>query len=293
MQTFRFTEPSANGVLLVGDFTAWQQRPIRMERGDDGIWTTTVKLPPGKHCYRFIVDGEWRNDPECQQRVPNPYGGDNMVREVGGGAVPGIDWNKLNKAFRSFDVVTVTDVMGSDGLPDLEVARKFVMALRQSSCLAIQIQDATKEARRDALVVKCREMLALYQNAAVTQDFEHHVEDAKVVERGYRELFQTMRESEIWKQPPATQAWGMVLRAEGEFVHVKQEVEKQIAKLAEQRHPSLDPRQLRLHDENGRQVRPDAVINGIVKNAGDTLLTLAYVHGWFDKSGAIVLPKEV
>ena len=81
-QTFRFSAPAAMGVLLVGDFTHWQQRGIPMQKGKDGIWTSTVTLPAGKHNYRFIVDGEWRDDPECTLRVPNPYGSQNMIRQV-------------------------------------------------------------------------------------------------------------------------------------------------------------------------------------------------------------------
>ncbi len=82
-QTFRYSAPTAMSVLLVGDFTHWQQRAIPMQKGRDGIWTTTVSLPPGKHGYRFIVDGEWQDDPECTLRVANPYGSQNMVRLVG------------------------------------------------------------------------------------------------------------------------------------------------------------------------------------------------------------------
>jgi 1,4-alpha-glucan branching enzyme len=81
-QTFHITEPDAESVLLAGDFTDWQERPIKMEKGSGGVWTTTVKLPPGTHNYLFIVDGEWCEDPECPVRVPNPYGGYSMVRRV-------------------------------------------------------------------------------------------------------------------------------------------------------------------------------------------------------------------
>jgi hypothetical protein len=28
------------------------------------------------------VDGEWRDDPECMLRTPNPFGGENMTRQV-------------------------------------------------------------------------------------------------------------------------------------------------------------------------------------------------------------------
>ena len=81
-QTFRFNAPAAMSVLLAGDFTHWQEEAISMRKGRDGIWTATVELTPGKHNYRFIVDGDWCDDPDCTVRVPNPYGGENMVRQV-------------------------------------------------------------------------------------------------------------------------------------------------------------------------------------------------------------------
>jgi 1,4-alpha-glucan branching enzyme len=82
-QTFRYIAPAATSVMLVGDFTEWQQQALVMEKGPDGVWTTSLKLPPGKHSYLFIVDGQWCDDPECTVRVPNPFGGHDMIREVG------------------------------------------------------------------------------------------------------------------------------------------------------------------------------------------------------------------
>jgi 1,4-alpha-glucan branching enzyme len=67
-------------VVLVGDFTHWQQSAIPMWKDKHGVWTVDVALPPGRHSYRFIVDGEWRDDPECKLRVPNPFGTEDMVR---------------------------------------------------------------------------------------------------------------------------------------------------------------------------------------------------------------------
>lgn len=81
-QTFAFTAPAATSVLLMGDFTHWQERPIPLRKEADGVWRATVELPPGEHHYRFLVDGEWRDDPECALRVPTPFGSHNAVRQV-------------------------------------------------------------------------------------------------------------------------------------------------------------------------------------------------------------------
>jgi 1,4-alpha-glucan branching enzyme len=81
-QTFSFTAPTARSVQLVGDFTHWKDQALNMRKGPDGIWRTSIELEPGTHHYRFIVDGEWRDDPECALRVPNPYGSQNSVRQI-------------------------------------------------------------------------------------------------------------------------------------------------------------------------------------------------------------------
>jgi 1,4-alpha-glucan branching enzyme len=81
-QGFSFRAPEAISVQLVGDFTHWQEKPISLKKDASGVWHTTVQLAHGVHHYRFLVDGEWRDDPDCTLRVPNPYGGQDMTRKV-------------------------------------------------------------------------------------------------------------------------------------------------------------------------------------------------------------------
>ncbi len=77
--TFSYAAPQAQSVMLAGDFTGWQQAPISLKKGKGGVWKKTVSLPPGRYEYRLIVDGEWRDDPECQHKQRNQFGGDNCV----------------------------------------------------------------------------------------------------------------------------------------------------------------------------------------------------------------------
>lgn len=81
-QTFAFQAPTAMSVQLVGDFTHWDKTPLNLKKEGDGIWRTKVDLAAGTYHYRFLVDGQWRDDPECTLRVPNPFGGSNSVRKV-------------------------------------------------------------------------------------------------------------------------------------------------------------------------------------------------------------------
>ncbi len=81
-QIFSFKAPGATSVMLAGDFTDWQRKPISLQKQPSGIWTTTVSLSPGTYHYRFLVDGRWQDDPECNLRVPNPFGSEDAVLVV-------------------------------------------------------------------------------------------------------------------------------------------------------------------------------------------------------------------
>jgi 1,4-alpha-glucan branching enzyme len=81
-ETFEINDPNATSVELVGDFTAWDQKPVSLKRQKDGTWRATVSLDPGTHEYRFRVDGQWRDDTSCSARRPNPFGSDNCIRDV-------------------------------------------------------------------------------------------------------------------------------------------------------------------------------------------------------------------
>jgi 1,4-alpha-glucan branching enzyme len=82
VQEFFFRDTEANSVQLVGDFTHWQSKPINLVKQADGVWKTSVALAAGTYHYRFLVDGQWCDDPQCTLRIPNIFGSNNMVREV-------------------------------------------------------------------------------------------------------------------------------------------------------------------------------------------------------------------
>jgi 1,4-alpha-glucan branching enzyme len=83
--TFALHAPEAGAVRLAGCFTHWQDAAVNLRKQKDGTWKTTLSLPPGTYEYRFLVDGEWRDDPACLSRKPNSFGSQNCIRVVPGG----------------------------------------------------------------------------------------------------------------------------------------------------------------------------------------------------------------
>ena len=82
----RYRHPAANDVRIAGDFNGWVPdkgvRSLIESDGETRVWTKILRLPPGTYQYRYVVDGEWRDDPENPECEPNAVGGRNSVLVV-------------------------------------------------------------------------------------------------------------------------------------------------------------------------------------------------------------------
>jgi len=64
MVRFVLADANAHTVSLVGDFNEWEKRATPLSSPKPGVWTAQVALPPGRHEYAYVVDGErWVADP--------------------------------------------------------------------------------------------------------------------------------------------------------------------------------------------------------------------------------------
>jgi len=79
---FEFSAPQAQEVFLAGDFNDWATGMNLMKKDKKGVWKATLPLAPGRYEYRFLVDGQWENDPSCFCCVANQFGSMNCVRTV-------------------------------------------------------------------------------------------------------------------------------------------------------------------------------------------------------------------
>jgi hypothetical protein len=77
--------PGASRVAVVGDFNGWDPEATPMRRGGPSAWTVSVPVPPGRHVYAFVVDGEqWVPDPAAPLAPEDGFGSRNSVIVVGG-----------------------------------------------------------------------------------------------------------------------------------------------------------------------------------------------------------------
>ena len=74
-----FNDAQAGEVCIAGSFNDWHPSVTPMIRLGEGKWAKELALPPGRYEYRFVVDGQWVDDPAARDAAPNPYGGMNAV----------------------------------------------------------------------------------------------------------------------------------------------------------------------------------------------------------------------
>jgi 1,4-alpha-glucan branching enzyme len=80
---FTLAAPGAKVVAVAGSFCGWDPAAHLLKRDGKGAWKGSLLLAPGRYEYRFVVDGQWCDDPSCPDRVANVHGSHNCVLSVG------------------------------------------------------------------------------------------------------------------------------------------------------------------------------------------------------------------
>ena len=82
---FAISAPAAKEVHIVGDFNGWELGNESSMKNENGRWVKKLPLNPGKYHYRFVVDGEWVEDPANPKKIQNPFGQMNSLIEINDG----------------------------------------------------------------------------------------------------------------------------------------------------------------------------------------------------------------
>ena len=79
---FELKADGAKSVAIVGDFNDWNEKKHVMKKNGNGLWRKTLQLSPGTYEYKFIVDGEWVNDPQNDNHRANSFGSRNNIIQI-------------------------------------------------------------------------------------------------------------------------------------------------------------------------------------------------------------------
>lgn len=73
---------NAKSVILAGSFNNWNRQKLKMNRTLSG-WELPVYLPEGTYAYKFIIDGQWINDPANKNLRSDASGNMNSFMGIG------------------------------------------------------------------------------------------------------------------------------------------------------------------------------------------------------------------
>jgi 1,4-alpha-glucan branching enzyme len=88
--TFTCNAPNAHSVTIAGDFNQWDPSATLLSHVKDNTWQVRLRLIPGFHEFKYLVDGQWCCEPgvddHCgeptREVVNNSFGTKNRVVKV-------------------------------------------------------------------------------------------------------------------------------------------------------------------------------------------------------------------
>ncbi len=81
--SFQISAAPGSEVYVAGTFNNWNPKEHALrDNPHSGIYKAAISIPPGRHEYKFVVNGEWRVDPNCSEWMPNEHGSLNSVISV-------------------------------------------------------------------------------------------------------------------------------------------------------------------------------------------------------------------
>ncbi len=72
----------AKKVIVAGSFNKWNEQLFKMYKIENG-WELKLQMKSGEYEYRFIVDGQWMEDPTNPDKVLNEFGEYNSHINIG------------------------------------------------------------------------------------------------------------------------------------------------------------------------------------------------------------------
>jgi chromosome partitioning protein len=80
---FHYRAPEDSQVQIAGDFNDWTPENLQLAQGENGaVWQKSIILSAGDYQYKFLIDGNWKQDPESLGIVDDPFGSKNSVIRV-------------------------------------------------------------------------------------------------------------------------------------------------------------------------------------------------------------------
>jgi len=202
------------------------------------------------------------------------------------------DRQQMRRALESRDWSRAQHLAESCGENRSSVNELLLEDIIHSGCLIEQRQREDDVALRDLFLQGFYKWLEDSGDTECAERLEHHLSDARVIERCYREIRRALRASAIAQRPPEEQAWAAIARLVGELDYLHQRLDAALANREEKRTVwFLDSNPFRITGDTGKPIDPDSAVSALARHLALTLRMLSHEHNWISQN-RIVLPKR-
>ena len=72
--SFTCNAPNAKSVTIAGDFNEWDPSATPLSYVKNNTWQVRLRLTPGVHEFKYVVDGQWCCEPGLDDHCCEPAG---------------------------------------------------------------------------------------------------------------------------------------------------------------------------------------------------------------------------
>ncbi len=172
---------------------------------------------------------------------------------------------------------------------DSEVFDRLIEDVVRTGCLIRKHATPEQRKARDKFREKLRALIADQGSTDLVDYLDSHISECSRIEEAFNAILARVEECAISKRTTQEQVWGVVERTIAEIRIVHKKLGEVVIKSAGSNGFALmNPLNVRITDEDGKLVNPDAIVNNLIESMGSAIKMLAY--GGLLDGKRIVLP---
>jgi hypothetical protein len=196
---------------------------------------------------------------------------------------------QMKEALGKLSWKKVSELIEPVGFSDPEVLDRLIQDVVRTGCLIRKHATPEQRKARDKFRARLRALIAEKASTELLDYLDLHILECARIEEAFDAILASVEECAISKRTAQEQVWGVVERTIAEIRIIHKKLGEVVIKSAgSDGFAFINPLNVRIKDEDGNLVNPDAIVNNLIESMGSAIKMLAY--GGLLDGQRIVLP---
>jgi hypothetical protein len=184
----------------------------------------------------------------------------------------------------------ILDVLAADALASTEAYDRLVEDVVRTGCLIKKHATDEQRKARDAFRTNFREFIVEKSTTDLVNYLDAHLLECERIERAFDTILSSLAECDVSKRSIQEQVWAVIERTVAEIELIHQKLGEFVVKSPTANgFAFMNPLNVKIKNEQGELVNPDALVNTLIEAMGSSIKLLAYQGRLLDGK-RIVLP---